>query len=58
MVNGGIVLGHHVSPQGIYVYPAKIIVIKNLLVPMNQRDVISFLSHAGDYRRFVENFNR
>jgi hypothetical protein len=54
----GIVLGHCVSSAGIKVDPKKIEVISKLPVPKNQKDVRSFLGHAGYYRRFIENFTQ
>jgi hypothetical protein len=54
----GVVLGHHISPTGIQVDLAKIKVIHDLLVPTTQKDVRSFLGHAGYYRRFIENFTK
>ena len=54
----GIVLGHHISATGIKVDPTKIEVITNLPPPQPQKDVRSFLGHAGYYRRFIENFTK
>ena len=54
----GMVLGHHISATGIKVDPAKIEVITNLPPPQSQKDVRSFLGHAGYYRRFIENFTK
>ncbi len=54
----GIVLGHHVSSQGIRVDLAKIEVITHLPPPKTQREVRSFLGHAGYYRQFIENFTK
>jgi hypothetical protein len=54
----GVVLGHHISPTGIQVDPAKIKVIRDLPVPTTQKDIRSFLGHAGYYRRFIENFTK
>ena len=54
----GIVLGHHVSSQGIKVDPTKIEVIFSLPSPKNQKDIRMFLGHAGYYRRFIENFTK
>jgi hypothetical protein len=51
-------LGHHISPIGIRVDPAKIEVILKLPVPATQKDVHSFLGHVGYYRRFIENFTK
>ena len=45
----GIVLGHHVSSQGIKVDPTKIEVISSLPSPTTQKEVRSFLGHAGYY---------
>jgi len=58
MLTEGIVLGHHVSSSGFKVDPAKIEVINNLPPPKTQKEVISFLGHAGYYRRFIENFTK
>ena len=49
----GIVLGHHVSSQGIKVDPTMIEVIVGLPSPKNQKEVRSFLGHAGYYRHFI-----
>ena len=54
----GIVLGHHISSQGIKVDPAKIIVIVVLPSPKTQKEVRIFLGHAGYYCHFVENFTK
>jgi hypothetical protein len=58
LLTEGIVLGHHLSVEGIKVDPAKIEVIVNLPSPRTQKDVRSFLGHAGYYRRFIENFTK
>ena len=47
LLTEGIVLGRHVSSQGIKVDPAKIEVIVNLPSPKTQKEVSSFLVHAG-----------
>ena len=54
----GIVLGHHVSSQGIKVDPVKIELIVGLPSPKNQKEVRSFLGHAGYYHHFIENFTK
>ena len=58
LLTEGIVLGHHVSSQGIKVDPAKIEVIVNLPSPKNQKEARIFLSHEGYYRHFIENFTK
>jgi hypothetical protein len=58
MVNRGIVLGHVVSPQGIEVDKAKVIVIQNLPIPKTVKDIRAFLGHAGFYRRFIKDFSK
>ena len=54
----GIVLGHHVSSQGIKVEHTKIEVIVNIPSPKTQKEVRRFLVHAGYYRHFIENFTK
>ena len=49
LLTEGIVLGHHVSSQGIKVEPAKIEVIVNLPSPKTQKEVRIFLVNAGYY---------
>ena len=58
LLTKGIVLGHHVSSQGIKVDPTKIKVIVGLPSPKSQKEVRSFLGHAGFYRHFIENFTK
>ena len=58
LLTKGIVLGHHVSSQGIKVDPANIKVIVGLHSPKNQKEVRSFLGHVGYYHRFIENFTK
>jgi hypothetical protein len=57
MVTNGIVLGHIVSSKGIEVDKSKIELIANLPTPKSIKDVISFLGHAGFYRRFIKDFS-
>jgi hypothetical protein len=54
----GVVLGHHISSEGIKFDPAKIEVIVRLPPPKTQKEVRSFLGHARYYRRFIENFTK
>ena len=54
----GVVLGHHVSSEGIKVDPAKIEVIVRLPPPKTHKEVRIFLGHARYYRRFIENFTK
>ena len=58
MMSEGVVLGHYISANGIQVYPSKIKVIKNIPTPSTQKEVRSFLGHAGYYPRFIENFSK
>ena len=58
LLTEGIVLGHHVSSQGIKVNPAKIELIVGLPSPKTQKGVRSFLGHVGYYCRFIENFTK
>ena len=54
----GIVLGHHISSQGIKVDPTNIEVIVGIPSPKNQKEVRSFLGHPGYYCHFIENFTK
>ncbi|GKA29792.1 reverse transcriptase domain-containing protein [Tanacetum coccineum] len=56
IVKEGIVLGHKISKSGIEVDRAKVEVIAKLPHPTSVKGVRSFLSHAGFYRRFIQDF--
>eukprot|EP00253_Pinus_taeda_P013839 PITA_13839 len=58
MFTEGIVLGHHISGDGIKVDRSKVEVISKLPIPNCQKDVRSFLGFTGYYRRFIENFTK
>ena len=58
MAKKGIVLGHSISERGIEVDRAKIEVIDKLPPPKCAKDIRSFLSHAGFYRRFIKDFSK
>lgn len=58
MMTKGIVLGHHISKDGIKVDPKKVEIIQQIQVPKTQTDVRSFLSHVGYYRGFIEGFSK
>ena len=58
MVQEGIVLCHKISVRGIEVDKAKIDVIDKLPPLVNVKGVISFLGHAGFYRRFIKDFSK
>eukprot|EP00253_Pinus_taeda_P030628 PITA_30628 len=57
-VTKGIVLGHHISGDGIQVDKSKVEIISKLSIPNCQKDVQSFLRFTGYYRRFIENFTK
>jgi len=58
MFTEGIVLGHHISGDGIKVDKSKVEVISKLSIPNCQKDVRSFLGFTRYYRRFIENFTK
>ena len=58
MVKEGIVLGHHISGNGIEVDRAKVEVIKRLPPPISVKCVRSFLGHTGFYWRFIKDFSK
>jgi hypothetical protein len=58
MVNEGIVLGHKISEHGIEVDQGKVDAIEKMPCPRDIKDIHSFLSHAGFYRRFIKDFSK
>ena len=58
LLTEGIVLGHHVSSQGIKVDPVKIKVIVGLPSPKTHKEVRIFLGHVGYYRCFIESLTK
>ena len=58
MLTEGVVLGYHISPEGIKVDPTKIEIITSLSPPTTQKEVRIFLGHAGYHRRFIANFTK
>eukprot|EP00253_Pinus_taeda_P002632 PITA_02632 len=54
----GIVLGHHISGDGIKVDRSKVEFISKFPIPNCQKDVRSFLGFTGYYRRFIEKFTK
>lgn len=58
LMNEGIVLGHHIYSRGIEVDPAKINIIQHLPTLQKQKDVRSFLGHAGYYRKFRKDLSK
>ena len=58
MVTEGIVLGHKIYATKLEVDQAKIYVIETLMPPTIVKRIISFLGHAGCYRRFIKDFSK
>nr|GEZ20673.1 reverse transcriptase domain-containing protein [Tanacetum cinerariifolium] len=58
MVKKGIILGHKISKNETEVDKAKIDAIDKLPHPTTVKGVQSFLSHAGFYRRFIQDFSK
>eukprot|EP00253_Pinus_taeda_P021591 PITA_21591 len=58
MFTEGIILGHHISRDGIKVDRSKVEVISKLPIPSCQKDVRIFLGFTRYYRRFIENFTK
>ena len=56
LLTEGVVLGHHVSSEGIKVDPSKIELIFKLQPRNTPKEVRIFLGHEGYYRQFIENF--
>ena len=58
MVNESIVLGHKISERGIEVDKAKVDAIEKMPCPKDIKCILSFLGHAGFYRRFIKDFSK
>ena len=58
MVTKGIVLGHKIFAAELEVDQAKVYVIETLMPPTIVKGIISFLRHAGFYRRFIKDFSK
>ena len=58
LLTEGVVLGHHISLEGIKVDLTKVEIIVNLPSPKNEKDIRRFLGYVGYYQRFIENFHR
>ena len=56
LVIEGIVLKHKIYAVGLEVEQAKVSVIETLMPPTTIKGIISFLGHAGFYRRFINYF--
>jgi hypothetical protein len=51
-------LGHTISSEGIAVDPSKVQELMDWKPPTSVHQILSFLSLAGYYRRFIPNFSR
>jgi len=49
-------LGHVITPEGIAPNPSKVKAIQNYPIPKTVKEIKSFLSLIGYYRRFIQNF--
>ena len=58
MFNEGIVLGNHISSDGIKMDTSKVEVVSKLSIPTCQWDVRSFLGFTSYRRRFIENLTK
>jgi hypothetical protein len=56
MLTEEIVLEHHIFGTGIRVDLAKIEIISQIKIFISQKEVRRFLGHAGNYRKFIQNF--
>jgi ATP phosphoribosyltransferase regulatory subunit HisZ len=52
------VLGLVISERGIEVDKAKVEMVEQLPPPMDVKSFMSFLGHAGFYRRFIKDFSK
>ena len=58
MVTKGIVLGHKIFAVGLEVDQAKVSMIRTMMPPTTVKGIISFLGHAGFYRKFNKDFSK
>nr|KYP41957.1 Retrovirus-related Pol polyprotein from transposon opus [Cajanus cajan] len=58
MVQEGIVLGHKILAREIEVDKAKVDEIEELPLPLNVKNVQSFLGHVDFYKRFIKDFSK
>jgi hypothetical protein len=58
LMNGRMVLGHHISSYNIKDYHNFFFIDHDLSIPYKQKDVCKFIEHVGYYRRLINNFNK
>jgi hypothetical protein len=58
MVKQGIVLGHVISERVIEVDKAKVETVEQLPPSTDVKSLMTFLCHAGFYRRFIKDFSK
>ena len=58
MVHEGIVMGYKITPKGIEVVEAKILIIEKLPPPTSVKTIRTLLRHPGFDRKFIQDFSK